>query len=85
MDRHVKLGDRAKPNLFPVHHMSFVQEVYTRRLSTMFGGGKERRAHRSIVIDFVVAGELASFRATERMSGLIQELPVHAADIFESG
>ncbi|MEW5299216.1 MAG: hypothetical protein WDW36_002251 [Sanguina aurantia] len=67
------------------YDLPFKKEVYTRRLSTMFGGGKERRAHRSIVIDFVVAGELASFRATERMSGLIQELPVHAADIFESG
>lgn len=61
------------------------QDVYTRRVACAFGGGKERRSgrQRPIVIDFVVAGQVAQFRAVERFGpGVIQEMPVHVADIF---
>ncbi len=50
----------------------------------MFGGGRERRNARSIVIDFVVAGEVDKFRAVERFTSpaTILEMPVHVADVL---
>lgn len=53
-------------------------------MSTVFGGGRERRGARNIAIHFVVAGEAAAFRSVEKMTlpGSIQEMPVHVADIF---
>lgn len=51
----------------------------------MFGASKERsrKGSRLVVIDFVVAGQLAAFRSRERMSGLaVQEMPVHVPDVF---
>jgi hypothetical protein len=36
-----------------------------------------------VVIDFVVAGEVAAFRARERLSSApVLEMPVHVPDIF---
>lgn len=60
------------------------QDIFLRRISSMFGGSKERRrAVKSVVIDFVVAGELPAFRARERYtSAPIHEMPVHVPDIF---
>ncbi len=53
-------------------------------MTSVFGGSKERRrGARSVVIDFVVAGELPAFRARERFSTHpIHEMPVHVPDIF---
>jgi hypothetical protein len=51
----------------------------------VFGASKERsrKGSRLVVIDFVVAGQLASFRSRERMSGLtVLEMPVHVPDVF---
>jgi hypothetical protein len=62
----------------------WLQEVMARRISAVFGGGRERRGARSTVIDFVVAGEVAAFRAVERFTSpaVIHEMPVHVGDLF---
>ncbi|KAI8472627.1 MAG: hypothetical protein J3K34DRAFT_453765 [Monoraphidium minutum] len=60
------------------------KDAFTRRVSSVFGGSKERRrAQRCVVIDFVVAGELPAFRARERFSTApVLEMPVHVPDIL---
>jgi len=64
------------------------QEVFTRRVATMFGGSKERQRRSPgqrapVVIDFVVAGELPAFRARERFTTTpVLEMPVHVPDIL---
>lgn len=63
----------------------YMQEVLQRRLGCVFGSSKERsrKGGRLVVIDFVVAGQLAAFRARERMTSLaVQEMPVHVPDVF---
>jgi hypothetical protein len=65
-----------------------LQEVYQRRLATLIGSGKDRRGQRgggggASVIDVVVAGEVATFRAVERFAAAaIQELPVDVSSMF---
>lgn len=65
-----------------------LQDVLQRRLTAVFGSSKERarrtgQRSRPVVIDFVVAGELAAFRARERFSNTpVLEMPVHVPDIF---
>lgn len=66
-------------------HRLYAQEVLQRRLGCVFGTSKERskKGSRLVVIDFVVAGQLAAFRSRERMSSLtVQEMPVHVPDVF---
>lgn len=60
------------------------QDVFTRRVSSVFGGSKERRrVQRSVTIDFIVAGELPAFRTRERFSTTpVLEMPVHVPDIL---
>jgi hypothetical protein len=62
-----------------------MQEVMTRRVAAGFGGGRERRAGRQVVIDFVVAGEVSAFRQVERFTAplVVSEMPVHVADVFD--
>ena len=52
----------------------------------MFGSSKERSSRKGrplVVIDFVVAGQLAAFRSRERMSSMaVQEMPVHVQDVL---
>lgn len=62
-----------------------LQEVFQRRLGCVFGSSKERsrRGNKLVVIDFVLAGQLAAFRERERMSGIVvQEMPVHVPDVI---
>lgn len=74
------------PAPLPARAASRPQEVFTRRMSAVFGGSKERRRgplQRSVIIDFVVAGELPSFRTRERFSTTpVLEMPVHVPDIL---
>ena len=54
----------------------------------MFGGKGSRRAGGTnrpcVIIDIVVAGETAQFRAMEKFcGGAISELPLHVQDVFE--
>ncbi len=65
-------------------HGASLQELYLTRVSTVFGGGRERRRHRSsIVVDFVAACQAEQYREVERFSlSPIQEMPVHVADLF---
>lgn len=61
------------------------KDVLSRRIGAVFGSSKERgrRAGRQVVIDFVAAGEVAAFRARERLSSApVMEMPVHVPDIF---
>lgn len=61
------------------------RDVLQRRLAAVFGSSKERgrRSGRQVVIDFVTAGDVAAFRARERMSSApVLEMPVHVPDIF---
>ena len=64
-----------------------LQDVFTRRVSAVFGGSKERRrgpaARPPVIIDFIAAGELPTFRARERFSTApVLEMPVHVPDIL---
>jgi translation initiation factor 4A len=61
------------------------KDVLSRRIGAVFGSSKERgrRAGKQVVIDFVAAGEVAAFRARERLSSApVMEMPVHVPDIF---
>ncbi|WIA19248.1 hypothetical protein OEZ85_003885 [Tetradesmus obliquus] len=61
------------------------KDVLSRRIGAVFGSSKERgrRAGRQVVIDFVAAGEVAAFRARERLSSApVMEMPVHVPDMF---
>ncbi|GFR39632.1 hypothetical protein Agub_g98 [Astrephomene gubernaculifera] len=59
------------------------KEVYTRRISTLFGGGRDRRSQRCVVVDMVEAGSIAAFRLLESfVAGQVQEVPVRVGDIF---
>jgi hypothetical protein len=56
-----------------------------RRMSSVFGGAKERRGTKGmyVVIDFVVAGFMDAFRELESFSVVpIQEMPVQVNDMF---
>eukprot|EP01025_Chloroclados_australasicus_P057554 TRINITY_DN71818_c0_g1_i1.p3 TRINITY_DN71818_c0_g1~~TRINITY_DN71818_c0_g1_i1.p3 ORF type:complete len:119 (-),score=13.18 TRINITY_DN71818_c0_g1_i1:255-611(-) len=63
------------------------KDIYQKRLNSVFGGSKERtdKTALSIVVFFVVAGEMEAFRALENMSQVsIQEMHVQPADIFNN-
>ncbi|KAG2496134.1 hypothetical protein HYH03_005737 [Edaphochlamys debaryana] len=58
------------------------KDLYTRRLS-LFGGGKDRRSQRCVVVDLAEAGALAAFRALEGFAAApVQELPVRVEEMF---
>ncbi|KAG1677717.1 hypothetical protein FOA52_001029 [Chlamydomonas sp. UWO 241] len=62
------------------------KEVYVRRVSSVFGGGKERRnaSGRSAVVDLVSAPDVPLFRMAEAWySGGVRQLPVRVSDIFD--
>ncbi len=55
----------------------------------MLGGEKDKRKYafvdtsQSIIIDFVAAGDVTIFKASESWSiGAVLEMPVHVSDIF---
>lgn len=55
------------------------KECHGRRVATLLGHSTQVRA----IVHFVVAGQVAEFRAVENFtSAAIQEMPVHAADIL---
>ncbi len=64
----------------------FPQEVYQRRILSAFGGGKERRSaagRSSTVVDLVVGGQVAAFRASELwFAGVVQEMPTDVAELL---
>uniref|UniRef100_A0A6T8U2J1 Helicase C-terminal domain-containing protein n=1 Tax=Chlamydomonas leiostraca TaxID=1034604 RepID=A0A6T8U2J1_9CHLO len=66
------------------YDMPHKKEVLARRMSSVFGGGRDRRGAAPITIHFVVAGEAAQFRAVEKYTApaMIAEMPVHVADVF---
>ena len=60
----------------------FLQDVYTRQIVVHTSGSAEKQ---KIIIFFVVAGKIGSFRALETNAvGTIDVMPVHAADIFST-
>lgn len=65
-------------------HAQHKKEMLTRRVSCVFGGGRDRRSAATITIHFVVAGEASQFRAVEKYTApaVIAEMPVHVADVF---
>jgi hypothetical protein len=61
------------------------QDVFSRRVASVFGASKERRrsVQRAVVIDFIAAGEMPAFRARERFSTApVLEMPVHVPDVL---
>lgn len=78
------VGGSLTHTRLPLPLAALPQEVYQRRVSSIFGASKQRRrGGRGVVVDFVVAGQLAAFRARERFSSQpIHEMPVHVPDIF---
>lgn len=63
------------------------KDVLQRRISAVFGGGKERRGAVAgpLMVCFVVAGQVGEFRALERFSGgPIMEVPLHVPDMFKA-
>ncbi|GLC59546.1 hypothetical protein PLESTB_001499000 [Pleodorina starrii] len=62
------------------------KEVYSRRLSAVFGGGKDRRSARCVVVDMVEAGAIGAFRALESFTaGPVAEMPVRVGDMLLGG
>ncbi|KXZ55248.1 hypothetical protein GPECTOR_3g388 [Gonium pectorale] len=59
------------------------KEVYARRVSTLFGSGRDRRSQRRVVIDMVEAGSIGAFRALESfVASPVLEMPVRVEDMF---
>ncbi|GIL65928.1 hypothetical protein Vafri_19560 [Volvox africanus] len=59
------------------------KEVYTRRVSALFGSGKERRSQRCVVVDMVEAGAIGVFRNLESFAASpVMEMPVRVGDMF---
>ncbi|KAG2448556.1 hypothetical protein HYH02_006447 [Chlamydomonas schloesseri] len=59
------------------------KEVYSRRMQALFGGGKDRRAQRCVVVDMVEAGAVGAFRALEGFAASpVLEMPVRVEDMF---
>eukprot|EP00198_Chlamydomonas_reinhardtii_P000321 XP_001689656.1 predicted protein [Chlamydomonas reinhardtii] len=59
------------------------KELYSRRMQTLFGGGKDRRAQRCVVVDMVEAGAVGAFRALEGFAASpVLEMPVRVEDMF---
>ncbi|GIL91088.1 hypothetical protein Vretimale_9503 [Volvox reticuliferus] len=59
------------------------KEVYMRRVSALFGSGKERRSQRCVVIDMVEAGAIGAFRNLESFAASpVMEMPVRVGDMF---
>lgn len=61
-----------------------VQGLYLRQVELLRAGGKSCNRGQKLVIHFVVAGEISSFRALEAHGlGNIEVMPVHVIDIFQ--
>lgn len=59
------------------------REQHQRRMATVLGSIDEGNTDPLAVIHFVVAGQMAAFRALEKVAGgPLHEMPVHAADIL---
>ncbi|EFJ44976.1 hypothetical protein VOLCADRAFT_106205 [Volvox carteri f. nagariensis] len=59
------------------------KEVYSRRVSALFGSGKDRRSQRCVVIDMVEAGAIGAFRTLEGFAASpVMEMPVRVEDMF---
>jgi len=60
-----------------------MQGLYPRQVELLRAGSKARGDRQKLIIHFVVAGEVSSFRSLEPQSpGPIQVMPVHVMDIF---
>lgn len=59
------------------------KDAQQRRIAAVFGGSRERRGQKAVVVSFVVAGEVPRFRAFEALCGApVQEMPVHVPDVW---
>lgn len=59
------------------------KEDYNSRVSTLFGGGRDRRGGLHVSINFVSAGEVEQFRNLDGFSSQpIEAMPIHVSDIF---
>lgn len=59
------------------------KDVYISRVSTLFGGGRERKGGLHVSINFIVAGQLDQFRSLEGFSSHpIEVMPIHISDVF---
>ena len=60
-----------------------MQDLYARQLQLLAGHRGVDVSRQQIIIFFVVAGQIAKFRALETMAvGAIEIMPVHVSDIF---
>ena len=63
-----------------------VQGLYSRQVELLRACSKTRSGGQKLIIHFVVAGEVSSFRSLEAQSpivGNIEVMPVHVMDIFQ--
>jgi hypothetical protein len=58
------------------------KELHLRRIACMLGSG-DSCPGQTAIIHFVVAGQMAQFRALEKFANTaIHEMPVHAAEVL---
>lgn len=61
------------------------RDQHQRRMAAILGSTDETSVVPLAVIHFVVAGQMAAFRALEKVAGgPLHEMPVHAADILRT-
>lgn len=59
------------------------RDQHQRRMATILGTADDDNSAPLAAIHFVVAGQMAAFRALEKVAGgPLHEMPVHAADIL---
>ena len=68
----------------PPHARRWPQDVHLRRITHAVGSRSSSGRAPRLVVHFVEAGRIADFRAVEGFAEgrLIEEMPVHVADIF---
>lgn len=68
----------------PAHCPLLPQDVHLRRITHAVGSRASSGPVPRLVVHFVEAGRIAEFRAVEGFAEgrLIEEMPVHVADIF---
>jgi len=61
-----------------------VQGLYSKQVELLKFGSRSHNERKKLIIHFVVAGEISSFRSLEPQStGPIEVMPVHVMDIFQ--
>eukprot|EP00892_Ulva_mutabilis_P007819 jgi/Ulvmu1/5409/UM022_0204.1 len=74
-----------KAQLLVNYDLPTSRDQHQRRMATILGSTEDNSPEPLAAIHFVVAGQMAAFRALEKVAGgPLYEMPVHAADILRT-